>query len=208
MIYPQTCGICGKLHPESLCKKCHKMLDSQQITGFLEKEQEMAYFDELIYLFSYEGPIRELLLAYKFKEKAYLYKTIVNFLLNQEKIFEKLQSYDTIIPVPISNRRRKERGYNQSLLIAKEMSKELNLLLITDCLYKTKHIPPQSELNKEERVRNVQSVYELRNQTILENKKILILDDIYTTGSTIKECSKILQTAKPKKIGAFVIAKD
>lgn len=152
--------------------------------------------------------IRKILLNYKFNDKSYLYRTIVNFLLKDEKFFQILQSYDTIIPVPISQKRRKERGYNQSELIAKEIAKKLCIEYNNRSLFKTKDIIEQSKLNKEERQKNIQNVYELRQPQILENKKILLIDDIYTTGSTVNECSKTLKKAQPKKIDVFTIAKD
>lgn len=134
--------------------------------------------------------------------------TIVNFLLKDKKFFQILKSYDTIIPVPISKKRRKERGYNQSELIAREIAKRMQIPYQNQCLFKTKNIVEQSKLNKEERQKNIQGVYELHNSQILENKKILLVDDIYTTGSTANECSKILRQANPKKIDVFTIAKD
>lgn len=73
--------------------------------------------------------IRKIIIDYKFNDKSYLDKTIVNFLLKNKKFFEKLKSYDTIIPVPINKIRKKERGYNQSYLIAKEISNQTGTAL-------------------------------------------------------------------------------
>ncbi len=152
--------------------------------------------------------IRKIILNYKFKDKSYLYKTIVNFSLKNKKFFQILKSYDTIIPVPISKKRRKERGYNQSELIAREIAKRAEINYNNNSLFKTKNIVEQSKLNKEERQKNIQNAYQLQNGKTLENKKILLIDDIYTTGSTVNECSKTLKQANPKKIGILTIAKD
>ena len=165
-------------------------------------------FEKLFYCFKYEGNIRKLILNYKFKEKSYLYKTFVNFLLKNEKWFEIFKTCDTIIPIPISKKRKKERGYNQSLLIAKELSKKLQLSLNNNCLYKIKDTIEQSKLNKEERKKNIQGVYKLKNEQMLENKKVLLIDDIYTTGNTVNEASKILKKAKVDSIIVLTIAKD
>lgn len=161
-----------------------------------------------MYIFKYEGQIRQLILDYKFNEKSYIYKTFVNFLLKNKKIFENIKKYDKIISVPISKKRYKERGYNQSLLIANEISKQTNLELVNNCLIKTKNIIEQSKLNKEDRQQNIQGVYSIQNEEIITNKKVLLIDDIYTTGSTVNECSKILQQARPERIGVLVLAKD
>ena len=225
-IYPPTCGICGKLNTNFLCKKCERVLETEAIYGVdkyknikkeikekTEKERKKEienkkYFDEHLYIFLYQGIIRRTILKYKFQEESYLYKTFVNFLLKNENFFEKIEKYDTIIPVPISKKRLKERGYNQSELIAKEISRNSNLKLETENLYKARNIIEQSKLNKEERLKNIQGVYELINKENLYKKKILLVDDIYTTGSTVNECAKVLKEAKPKKIGVFTLAKD
>ena len=216
LIYPPMCGICGKFNDDFLCPKCQKILENEAVFGIdkyekikIEKNlQERKYFNEHLYIFEYEGIIRRIILKYKFQDKAYLYKTFVNFLLKNKNFFEFIKKYDTIIPVPISRKRRALRGYNQSELIVKEIANFTNLKEESDCLFKIKNVIEQSKLNKEERQKNIQGVYELRNKEKLYKKKILLVDDIYTTGSTVNECSKVLRGAKPKQIGIFTIAKD
>ena len=222
LIYPPVCGVCGKLCDDFVCKKCNNMLKKQadfkadkfnnsyknKIDIINNNKYQEKNFDEHLYIFKYEGIIRKMLLKYKFQDKSYLYKTFVNFLLKDEKLFEILEKYDTIIPVPISKKREKQRGYNQSGLIAKEIAKLTSLKYEDTCLLKIKDIIEQSKLNKEERILNIQDVYELRNEYEILHKKIILLDDIYTTGSTVNECCRILKKAKPMKIGVLTIAKD
>ena len=214
LLYPPICGICEKINKDGLCPKCNLELKKQAEVNILQKEEieenikKEKYFEELMYIFKYEGQVRKLILDYKFNEKSYLYKTFVNFLLKNEKIFENIKKYDKIIPVPISKKRNKERGYNQSMLIAEEIANKTNLELVNNCLIKTKNIIEQSKLNKEDRQQNIQGVYSLQNERLITNKKILLVDDIYTTGSTVNECCKILQQANPKTIGVLVLAKD
>ena len=232
LIYPPVCGICGKFNQEFLCKKCRKMLEAEAKFNVDKVDNQEYFFENHLYIFKYEGIIRKLILNYKFNEKSFLYKTFVNFLLKNEKFFKILKSYDTIIPVPVSLKRMNERGYNQSELIANEIVKQivetsseymLNGIFkthkyasiqktkcecVTDCLMKNKNIIEQSKLNKEQRQKNIQGVYILRNEEKLIDKKILLIDDIYTTGSTANECCKVLQKAKPKKIDVFTLAKD
>lgn len=81
-------------------------------------------FDEHIYIFCYDGIIRKLILDYKFNDKAYIYNTFIYFILKNEKICTQIKKYDIIIPVPISNKRYKERGYNQSSLFAKKLARK------------------------------------------------------------------------------------
>lgn len=210
LIYPQTCGICGKVYPESLCNKCEINLKKQLDINIINEGEEIEdkYFDELMYIFKYEGQIRKIILDYKFNDKSYMYLMLTNFILKNKKIFEKIKKYDKIIPVPVSKKRLKIRGYNQSYLIAKEIANQTNLELLNNCLIKTKDIIEQSKLNKEERKQNIQGVYDLQNKKLIKDKKILLIDDIYTTGSTVNECSKILRQGKPIQIGILVLAKD
>ena len=132
----------------------------------------------------------------------------VKILLKSKKILENIENYDTIIPVPLSGKRYRKRGYNQSYLLAKEICKYANLNLEQNCLYKIKNNVEQSGLNGLDRQENIKGAYELRNMQILNNKKILLLDDVYTTGATVNECAKILSKANPSKIGVFTVAKD
>lgn len=208
-IYPPMCLICGRPTNEDLCNKCKQNLNKKLIARIddysLNNEKN---FDEHMHLYSYDGEIRNLILRYKFQEKPYLYKIFVKNLKNNKKIYLFLKKYDIIIPVPISTKRRKERGYNQSALLAKDISKACNLQYYDKCLLKDKNIKPQSSLNKEDRIKNVENVYSINNQEKIINKKILLIDDIYTTGSTVNECSKVLKQAGVNSIGILTIAKD
>ena len=208
MIFPQVCGVCGKLDKNSLCKKCENLLKKQSEFTIYENDKLENYFDEHMYFFKYEGIIRKIILNYKFNEKSYLYKTFTNFMIKNEIFCEYIKKYDIIIPVPISKKRNKERGYNQSFLIAKELSKKQNIKLENNCLIKSKNIIEQSKLNKEQRQKNIEGVYSVTNKQNIENKSILLVDDIYTTGSTVNECSKLLKNLKVEKIGILTIAKD
>lgn len=162
-------------------------------------------------MFKYKN-IRKNILDYKFNEKSYYYKAFVNILLKNKKMCEILKSYDIIVPVPIHNKRRMERGYNQTELIAKELSRKINyctntmektkqeILKYENILIKKNNTKPQSSLNKIQRAENAKNVYELRKEKRmlleyekLKNKNILIFDDIYTTGATANECAKVIK---------------
>jgi len=199
------------MNSKSLCNKCRIKLEK-------EFKYETDYYKEDIgknfikhhYFFKYENLIRSQILALKFQEKPYVYKTIAYFLKKMQKSFENLKMYDIIIIVPISKQRKKERGYNQTYLIAKEISKIINVPIAKNILYKLKHTVPQSTLNKEQRGENVKGVYNINDYTKILNKNILLIDDIYTTGNTINECANILvrKGIKRTNIGVLTIAKD
>ena len=96
----------------------------------------------------YDDVIRKLMIDYKFNEKPYIYRAIANFINKNKKIYSNLFFYDIIIPVPISLKRKKTRGYNQSLLIAKKISQIYNLNIEKNVLIKTKNNIAQSTLNR------------------------------------------------------------
>lgn len=129
-------------------------------------------------------------------------------IFSNPKVSEVLKKYDIVISVPVSRRRKMERGYNQSELIAKDICKKLNKKYSRDILIKTKNTTAQSTLNKEQRKENAKGVYEIRKQDKIKGKKVLLIDDIYTTGSTVNECSRALKQANPKEIGVATVAKD
>ncbi len=207
-IYPPVCGICGKMSKEYICPKCNIILKNHANCKIEDYSQNTSYFDEHIYLFQYSGEVRNAVLNYKFKEKSYIYETFVNFLKNNENICNKIKTYDIIIPVPISKKRFRERGYNQSSIFAKKVAKNIQVPYKEYILKKIKDNEAQSTLSQENRKQNVQGVYKITNSQLLVNKNILLVDDIFTTGNTVNECSKILINAGAKKVGIFTIAKD
>lgn len=211
LIYPQVCGICGNINPKSLCNKCKVKLRNEFEYKTDNYEQDLSKnFVEHNYFFKYEKLIRSQILAIKFQEKPYVYKTIAEFIKNMQKSFVNLKKYDIIIIIPISNQRKRERGYNQSELIGKEISKIIKAPISKNVLYKIKNTVAQSTLNRKQREENAKGVYKAKNVSKIYNKKILLIDDIYTTGNTVNECANALiqKGIKRTNIGVLTIAKD
>lgn len=209
VIFPPCCLICGKVNSNILCKECKKQIYEKAIFKIENNKNEELYFQKHIYIFKYREKIRNLILDYKFNEKSYLYKIFSKMIIKNEKICGILQKYDIIIPVPIHKKRKKQRGYNQSELIAKEIANKIqNLKYQDNILEKTKNTLPQSSLSKKQRKENSQNVYKITNKEKIINKRIVIFDDIYTTGSTVNAISKILKENGAKEIIILTIAKD
>ena len=210
-LYPPKCGICEKDNKNFLCLKCNEKLKKEFKLKRQDLEDKIEFnFVEHYYAFKYKDLIRKIILEIKFNKKVYLYNTLEKFLQNNQKYFEKLKKYDIIIVVPLSRKRLLMRGYNQSQLIGKTISGMLSIKIEKNVLYKIKNIAPQSSLNKTQRKNNVRGVYKAKNIDRLYNKKILLIDDIYTTGSTLNECAKTLTDfgIDKKNIGVFTLAKD
>ena len=206
LIYPNVCGICDEICKDDLCKKCEIKL--KNISKFKIDTYKNKNYKRHIYLFKYEGIIKERLINFKFNQKVYIYRAFVNFLIKNKKICRFLKSYDIIIPVPIHYNRKVTRGYNQSALISKNIAIKLQIDYDEKVLLKRVNNKPQSTKNKQERKNNVIGVYYIKNEEKIFNKKVLLVDDIYTTGSTVNECAKILKISGAKMIDVFTVAKD
>ena len=207
-IFVPSCGVCGKIGEGYLCKNCGKVLER-----YVECDDNFANLREDIekkklHIFQYKEIVRKLIIQYKFNNKSYLYKTFCEFIVKNKKAFDFIKSYDIIIPVPMHNKKRALRGYNQSGLIAKELAKKMKIKIFTDVLIKTKNNKVQSSLNKEDRKNNVKDVYKLVNKEKIYNKKVLIFDDIYTTGATIEACKREILKADVKQLVILTLAKD
>lgn len=202
------CGFCGKLDRNSLCNKCKIQIQKNTLLKIEDYKNTSSFFDEHIYLFRYSGEIRNIILNYKFKEKSYIYNTFVEIIKNNEKICAQIKKYDIIMPVPISKKRLNTRGYNQSALIARKIAKTLNMCYEENILVKIKDNKPQSEMGQEKRKNNVKGVYTIKNKGKIYQTKILLIDDIFTTGNTVNECAKVLIGNFASNVGIFTIAKD
>ena len=212
LIFPPVCSFCGKIDRNCLCEDCKiklKKLEHFNIDRYNKKD---IYFNEHIYLFQYENFIREQIINYKFNNKPYYYMTFEKIFINNKKICDNLKSYDIIVSVPMHNKKKRERGYNQTEIIAKQLSKDVakqgTNRKYVNSLNKTKNNTAQSLLNKKQRIENAKNAYSINETEIIKNKRILIFDDIFTTGSTANECAKILKKYTNKKIGVLTIAKD
>lgn len=202
-IFPPSCIVCKSFGDGYLCNKCKKDLEIYLYNNTIEEQE-----NKIFYLFQYRDFIRKKLIEYKFGEQSYLFHLFCEMFVKNKNACEFLKSYDIIIPVPIHKKRKNQRGYNQSELIAKELSNKTGITIYTDVLKKVRNTNPQSLLSKKERIKNVQSVYIVENSEKIRNRNVVILDDIYTTGATVNECKKILQQAGVKNIGTIIIAKD
>ena len=209
IFFPNVCGFCNTINNNSLCENCEKMILKYKLNTIKDYRQDKTkYFDFCFCALKYKSIIRDKIIAYKFGEKAYLYKTFTKIIINNKKICRFLKLYDIIIPVPMFKSKQSVRGYNQSLLVAREISKQVGIKYLKDTLIKIKDTKIQSTLDKTSRLNNVKNAFRVQKKDIIKGKKIILLDDIYTTGSTVNECCKKLKQAGAKEILVITIARD
>ena len=208
LVFPPVCGFCNTINESYLCENCREKLKLIQKSKIDIYSSKSTNFIEHFYLYKYENEIRNYILNYKFKEKSYIYKTFAQILIEDEIFNKFIKKYDCIIGVPIHKKRMKIRGYNQSELIAREIAVYYKKIFYRNVLKKIKNIVPQSSLNKEQRKLNAQGAYIVENKEKIQGKNVLLFDDIFTTGATVEECSKILLENEALSVGICTIAKD
>ncbi len=208
LIFPPVCGFCNEINNEYLCNCCKKKIDAIKVSTIDNYENDPVFFDEHFYIFKYEKDIRQLILNYKFNEKSYIYKTFAKVIADEELMNEFIKKYDYIISVPLHKKRFRVRGYNQSELIAREVSKICGKIYYKDILIKSKNIVAQSKLDKLDRVKNIKDAFEIGSDAqLISGKRIAIFDDIFTTGATVNECAKVLKSAGASFVGIITVAK-
>jgi ComF family protein len=190
-----------RLQPGSKSGKCQKCQD-KKLSGlyFALPYREHRLSRRLIYQFKYEPYLKDLAgtLASLLIEHFILAGT------NKDEIWQNA----VLIPVPLEKRKSNQRGYNQSEELAKELAKVLKIPVLTDVLIKVRKTLPQMELSREEREKNLESAFQIKNPEKISGKKIFLVDDVYTTGSTMDQCAKVLKKSAVKHVWGIVIARE
>lgn len=229
-LFPKTCIICGKNNENYICSICEKRFEKYKKFNIIDNERliidkigvpninlkqkfyviagQKVYWEKMLYCFDYKSVVRKFILQYKFLDKSYLAEFFSYEILNNKKVYEMLKSYDIIVPVPMDKIKKLRRGYNQTELITNIISKKEIIETSNDVLEKVKMTKTQSTLEKRKRKNNVENSYIVKNIDKVKNKKVVLFDDIYTTGATTNEISKKLKEAGANKILVLVIAKD
>lgn len=201
LLFPRKCVLCQKLlsrEETDLCHNCRQ--DTSQRPKTTKKLPHIAQWYAMWY---YEGSVRESLHRYKFRNRP-SYSQSYGRLLAMQLSQQFSEGYDVITWVPISAKRKRKRGYDQVELLAESVSKELGIPAVA-ILKKVVDNPPQSGISGyAQRKANVLGVYECVVSP--EGKRILLLDDILTTGATASECARMLLTAGAKQVYCAAIA--
>ncbi|HIS49725.1 MAG TPA: ComF family protein [Candidatus Gallacutalibacter pullistercoris] len=202
MIFPSRCAICGKITigGKRICGKCEEENPPQSYFRRLDEEGNAPIFCVSPYVYS--GEVRKAILAMKFygrKERAAGFAEALARVLPP-----RWQTDDVVCWAPISQERLRERGYDQSELVARRLARELGRPC-RPLLRKIKNNRVQHELHLEERRRNVQGVYAAEENRV-RGKRILLIDDIVTSGSTLRECANCLLAAGAIEVHCAAIA--
>ncbi len=206
-IAPRSCVICGRrLSPteRSLCSVC--VLHLYRTTfQFTPEDNEMAQLfwgllpvERTAALIYYEPRSETAALIYKLKygHRPDIGEDLGRILAEEMKPAGFLDGIDILLPIPLSKKRYWQRGYNQSEMLARGMSEVTGLPVITKAVRRTNFRQSQTSLTRKERQENVEGTFVLRHPELLENKHVLLIDDICTTGATLLACSEAIRSVK------------
>jgi len=199
----QHCPFCSPAKIVLDGKTCYSCRKSKKLTGlFCAASYQNFIIKKSISQFKYEPYIKEL-------AKPLASLIIQHFqLLDYPPSFFRDRSDFALIPVPLHKKRRRWRGFNQAEEIALQLSLFFKMPLISDCLLKTKQTLPQVQLSEKERTDNVKSAFVCQNKNLIKEKKILLVDDVFTTGSTMEECARVLKDSGAKEVWGIAVARE
>ena len=203
LLYPEKCLLCGKVLEKQEMDLCHHCrVVAPEFGGFHNK---IPFLDSCTALWYYEGDVRRSLLRYKFYGRRN-YAPGYGRLLAMKLLKEEKADFDLLTFIPISDRRRRKRGYDQVELLAQFLGQELKIGPVAT-LKKLRHNKPQSGITGHaQRRANVLGAYGLRPGVDVKGKRILLLDDIITTGATAGEAARVLLTAGAKEVHCGAVA--
>ncbi|MBA7604410.1 hypothetical protein ES703_11530 [subsurface metagenome] len=189
---PPLCPRCGRPQPSAtICPVC---------IGWA------AAIDGIRAPFKFDGAIRQAIHELKYRNLRAL-AVLLTQLLNDYLTTSPVPG-EVLVPVPLHKKRLRERGYNQSRLLAQELAKLTGLPLVDDCLVRERHTPPQARTpNVDERRNNVADAFSCRDRR-LEAKPVLLIDDVATSGATLDACARALKETGASSVWGLVLAKE
>lgn len=187
-----------------VCENCNNHLPIVPVgTTFAEKNGHVSY---TMSTFFYKSPIRELIIDYKFNHCRAYSEIFAEYMKIYISAIANHIHADLIIPVPLSKERLKRRKYNQAQLLSEPLAEELNIPHESHALIRTMPTVHQSRLPSHKRGENLKNAF-LADTDLVKNKSILLIDDVYTTGNTLKACAYALHKAGAGSIGAYTLAR-
>jgi len=199
----ENCQKKGLIVNGRVCKKCGASLFSNSSYCY-RCQKENFYFDRAISVFYYEAEIIRNIKQFKFEGFSALKKSFAKSLAYCYIVNNLTADYILYVPLYIS--KEKKRGYNQSKLLAHELAKLINLPVLDDVLVKIVNNESQVGKTLKERQENVKNVYSVKDKEKIKGKRILIIDDVLSTGSTLNACAKVLKSCKCESVIALTYA--
>jgi len=191
------CTICGlpfptTIGPDHLCENCLR---------------KRPWYDFLRSPYLYSGPFMGSIQRFKYHSETHLTSSLGQLLSSFAREWMSNLKDFLIVPVPLHRRRLRERGFNQSLLLARVLASDLGNQLDYLSLIRKRYTSPQTGLKKEERRKNVKDAFSIIYPEAVKHKKILLVDDVFTTGHTLNECAKTLKKSRAATVICLTLAR-
>lgn len=221
LIYPEKCPFCGMILKrgevgicekcrESLpyvreprCMKCGKPISSEREEFCYDCKKRTHLFDGGQSLWVHQPPVDQAIYAFKYHDRRCYGKVFAVEMVRELCSYIKLVSAEALIPIPLYKIRYRDRGYNQAEILAREIGK-ITRLPMEDVLVRKKSTSPQKKLSDTQRKKNIEDAFALKRE--IEYKIVILIDDIYTTGSTLDEATKVLKSAGVSKVYFLTIS--
>lgn len=206
LLYPNVCPFCGSLVREGMCgeceekvvyvqepycKKCGKPVRTEEQEYCFDCEKNRHYFTEGRALFLHKSPVSEAVYAMKYQNRRVYGQFFGRELAEKYNGFMEKRGVELIIPIPLHKSKKRLRGYNQSQIVAGELAKRTGIPMDMTKLTRRKKTKPQKSLDDRQRKANISGAFSLKGE-LGGKKNILLVDDIYTTGSTLDEAARVL----------------
>ncbi|QGR02181.1 ComF family protein [Ehrlichia ruminantium] len=220
-LFPKTCASCEYIIPEDsdLCTACNDAIDfldgNYCIVCGTQLPEEISIcgkcivnqpaFTKLESVFVYNQHSKNIILNFKFFDNTLHIKTYAKWMYNKNPSL--FNNVTTIIPVPIHQKRLQQRKYNQATLLARALSKYCKIPLEISTLVRITNTIPQYSLSSKMRKNNIVQSFAVQNQHRLDNKTILLVDDVITTGITVRTCAKKLIESGAKEVRVISLAR-
>lgn len=222
LLFPRRCPLCDQVIPmdclvceeccgklpylwEPLCKKCGKSLQNTREEYCGDCMRKKHIFSAGRAVFSYQGSMKESLYRFKYSNRREYAAFYADEAVKVRGGWVRRCGVEAIIPVPLHRRRRQMRGYNQAEVFARELGERMNLPVCADLVSRVKNTRPQKELNQTDRQKNLKKAF-IINRSIVQLDRVLLVDDIYTTGSTVDAVAQALLDAGVKEIYVLCIS--
>lgn len=183
------------------CQKCGKPFVSGISTTCSDCIQSEPAFKIAKSFGPYKGTLRKAINLFK-------YHGITRLATPLSEIMHRtgIPSVDAVIPVPLYKKRLKQREFNQSALLAKRTAEHLGIQFSHDCLVKIRDTTPQVGMNSKDRLKNIKKAFIIKDSSVIRNRNILLVDDVFTTGATVRECSGMLKKAGAQNVYVRTLA--
>ena len=191
----KLCAACGKpledWYPDMYCNEC------------ISRDRS---FDAGITCFQYKDAERMMIREFKYHGKGYMARNLSEILF--DKVMAVGTGCDILVPVPMFKRKEKKRGYNQAALLAEFTAKRLGLPCCTEAIVRTRNTAPMNKLDARERMRNLDDAFRVteNGQLAIKKKRVMLVDDIYTTGTTTEHCADVLKKAGASEVVVLSLA--